>query len=231
MPRCTVTRVRRVPVGFCASADLQGFKHLNQSQLLGDFLWAPDALDAQQWLIYFISRPLIGSLEPVPIVPAALPDPSRPPLPPRPDPSSSAQTPQKKDVKSFSELLNSFPMIARQMQPGLERVFREFADVVEKAPSRPPSAPASESDGHTLVGSVGSGQSMASEDGRLTNGHAKSPATATSQSGDDQETLMRGALETAVTAAIDLFQLVDKQQLSLLGATTDLTGPASGAAH
>ncbi|KAA8567432.1 hypothetical protein EYC84_010448 [Monilinia fructicola] len=36
---------------------------------------------------------------------------------------------------------------------------------------------------------------------------------------------MRGALETAVTSAIDLFQTVDKQQLSLLGATTDLTGP------
>ena len=36
---------------------------------------------------------------------------------------------------------------------------------------------------------------------------------------------MRRALETAVTAAIDLFQGVDKQQLSYLGATTDLTGP------
>lgn len=36
---------------------------------------------------------------------------------------------------------------------------------------------------------------------------------------------MRNALESAVTAAIDLFQQVDKQQLSLLGATTDLTGP------
>ena len=36
---------------------------------------------------------------------------------------------------------------------------------------------------------------------------------------------MRNSLETAVTAAIDLFQMVDKQQLSLLGATTDLTGP------
>ena len=42
---------------------------------------------------------------------------------------------------------------------------------------------------------------------------------------EDDETVMRGALETAVTTAIDLFQMVDKQQLSLLGATTDLTGP------
>lgn len=41
----------------------------------------------------------------------------------------------------------------------------------------------------------------------------------------DEEVRMRNSLETAVTAAIDLFQMVDKQQLSLLGATTDLTGP------
>ncbi|GAO19566.1 hypothetical protein UVI_02039170 [Ustilaginoidea virens] len=42
---------------------------------------------------------------------------------------------------------------------------------------------------------------------------------------EDDEDVMRASLETAVTAAIDLFQNVDKQQLSLLGATTDLTGP------
>ena len=42
---------------------------------------------------------------------------------------------------------------------------------------------------------------------------------------DEEEDYMRKALETSVTAAIDLFQQVDKQQLSLLGATTDLTGP------
>ena len=42
---------------------------------------------------------------------------------------------------------------------------------------------------------------------------------------DEEEDYMRNVLETAVTAAIDLFQQVDKQQLSLLGATTDLTGP------
>lgn len=42
---------------------------------------------------------------------------------------------------------------------------------------------------------------------------------------EDDEDIMRASLETAVTTAIDLFQGVDKQQLSLLGATTDLTGP------
>jgi hypothetical protein len=42
---------------------------------------------------------------------------------------------------------------------------------------------------------------------------------------EDDEDVMRASLESAVTAAIDLFQSVDKQQLSILGATTDLTGP------
>src|SRR5207244_61466 len=42
---------------------------------------------------------------------------------------------------------------------------------------------------------------------------------------EEDEDVMRASMETAVTTAIDLFQGVDKQQLSLLGATTDLTGP------
>ena len=42
---------------------------------------------------------------------------------------------------------------------------------------------------------------------------------------EDGEDVMRASLESAVTAAIELFQSVDKQQLSLLGATTELTGP------
>lgn len=58
----------------------------------------------------------------------------------------------------------------------------------------------------------------------MSNGHAKPPLTVGSFTDDEQDG-MRRALESAVTAAIDLFQLVDKQQLSLLGATTDLTGP------
>ena len=37
---------------------------------------------------------------------------------------------------------------------------------------------------------------------------------------------MRTILETAVTSAIELFQKVDKQQLSFLGTSTQLTGPA-----
>ena len=47
-------------------------------------------------------------------------------------------TPRKKDIKSFHDLLNHFPMIARQMHPGLEKLFREFTTVFERPLPPPP---------------------------------------------------------------------------------------------
>jgi small subunit ribosomal protein S11 len=133
----------------------------------------------------------------------------------------------KQEIKSFGELLANFPMIARQMQPGLERLFREFGKELGKPlpppPSRSPSASGSESEiklsrAQVLADDSSSIRSWSSRNrGRL-------PFNSEEYFEDDED-LMRRSLETAVTAAIDLFRLVDKQQLSLLGATTDLTGP------
>ena len=113
-------------------------------------------------------------------------------------------------------------MIARQMQPGLERVFKEFSEEVDsRIPSALTRASAVPKRGSTTSSLSGSNGSIHS---RFSNGHTKPPSVATTFV-DEEEDYMRRTLETAVTAAIDLFQLVDKQQLSLLGATTDLTGP------
>ena len=183
--------------------------------------------------MYYISRPLVGSFEPIKITPATLPSIFAGAMAsPHPEnessdfaPGSEPSSDEKKDVKSFNELLNSFPMIARQMQPGLEKVFKEFnKEMNERAlttrprsssskPLRRPSASSSRS------GSTGSIHS------RFSNGHAKAPSVTTLRA-DEEEDYVRRALETAVTAAIDLFQLVDKQQLSFLGASTELTGSA-----
>lgn len=112
------------------------------------------------------------------------------------------------------------------MQPGLERLFREFGKELGKPlpppPSRSPSASSSEFDHklsrtETLADESSSIRSWSSRRSRL-------PFNSEEYFEDDED-LMRRSLETAVTAAIDLFRLVDKQQLSLLGATTDLTGP------
>ncbi|KAI9050810.1 hypothetical protein LZ554_004929 [Drepanopeziza brunnea f. sp. 'monogermtubi'] len=215
----------------------KGFKTLNQAQFLTDTLWYPDSLEPRQWLIYYISRPLLGIFEEVNIatatVPKLFPTGGRPPLPPRlaslPDsPMSPNSLPKKKDIQSFHDLFNNFPMIARQMQPGLEKLFKEFNMVFDKPLPPPPSAevipdplpdgPIAKAIKHVRSNSASSAPSM------RPNGHAGRRGMEDFFAEEDED-VMRGALETAVTSAIDLFQMVDKQQLSLLGATTDLTGP------
>jgi ankyrin repeat protein len=141
---------------------------------------------------------------------------------------SDSSLPKKKDIKTFNDLLDNFPMIARQMQPGLERLLKEFNSIFEKPlPPRPsaavipdplPDGPIAKAMKKARSNSTNSGSSFQS------NGHIERWAIEDFYAEDDED-VMRGALETAVTAAIDLFQMVDKQQLSLLGATTDLTGP------
>ncbi|TEY61075.1 hypothetical protein BOTCAL_0175g00160 [Botryotinia calthae] len=210
----------------------KGFKTLNQAQLLSDTLWYPDSLEPRQWLVYYISRPLVGIFEEIKITTAMLatrlPD-GRPIVPARsPSMSDSASMnglPRKKDIKSFSDLLTNFPMIARQMQPGLEALFKEFNQVYEKQLPPPPSAaniPDPVPDGPIATAMKKARSSSFSTPGQP-NGHVQRYIVDFYT--EDDENVMRGALETAVTSAIDLFQMVDKQQLSLLGATTDLTGP------
>ncbi|KAM3075957.1 hypothetical protein ACMFMG_006531 [Clarireedia jacksonii] len=213
----------------------KGFKTLNQAQLLSDTLWYPDSLEPRQWLVYYISRPLVGIFEEMKITPAMLaprlPD-GRPLLPAKTPSSSIAEStnmnglPRKKDIKTFGDLLTNFPMIARQMQPGLEGLFKEFNQVFEKQLPPPPSAtviPDPAPDGPIATAMKKARSSSISGPALRPNGHAQRYIVDFYT--EDDEIVMRGALETAVTSAIDLFQMVDKQQLSLLGATTDLTGP------
>lgn len=111
-------------------------------------------------------------------------------------------------------------MIARQMQTGLEQVFKDFHKEVDDRAANTKSPRLSRRHSGTSSNS-GSNGSIHS---RYSNGHAKPPSIATLHV-EEEEDHLRRALEAAVTAAIDLFQLVDKQQLSYLGSSTDLTGP------
>ena len=125
----------------------KGFRALNQAQLLSDAIYFPDAVDAPPWIVYYISRPLIGSPEGVVFLSTAV-DP-RSFVPSSFDVSRHvglapqvASPSHKKDVKSFGDIMNHFPTISRQMQPGLERILNEFRRAVEKPL---PAIPASES--------------------------------------------------------------------------------------
>lgn len=208
-----------------------GFKALAQAQILNDATWYPDVFEARPWLVYYISKPLVGTWEEVKIIPAVLPDPTKPRTPtektPRLKAESSDAHPKKKDINSFHELLNNFPMIARQMQPGLESLFNEFTQVFQKPLPPPPSAadiPDPRPDGPITMAMKRARSNSMSMIHTMQDNHAELPVMEDFFAEDDED-IMRASLETAVTTAIDLFQNVDKQQLSLLGATTDLTGP------
>lgn len=198
---------------------------------MSDALFYTSSNESRPWLIYYISRPLVGSYDPARIVPALVPG-TAVKIPElatmdRKNGKKDSVSPAKQEIKSFGELLSNFPMIARQMQPGLERLFREFGKELGKPlpppPSRSPSASGSETERK-----LSRTESLADESSSIrswsSRGRARLPFNSEEYFEDDED-LMRRSLETAVTAAIDLFRLVDKQQLSLLGATTDLTGP------
>lgn len=210
----------------------KGFKTLNQAQLLADAIYYPDVADGQQWLVYYISRPLIGIYQATPILPAIISDePSTERRKSLAEASAedggsgvSAATingPKKKDVKGFGDLLIQFPMISRQMQNGLEKVIRDFLAANDKPPPQPKSrsrrsSTSSQASRPSISDSVSSLKSSLS---------GVSTVHPTSLELEPEEETLRTSLETAIVAAIDLFQNVDKQQLSLLGAHTELTGP------
>ncbi|KAF2967408.1 hypothetical protein GQX73_g6169 [Xylaria multiplex] len=186
----------------------KGFKMLAQAQLLTDTIWHADTLEPRQWLIYFISRPLVGIWEDIEIPRAIFTEgmASRRAAEARQAfalENGEPSLPRKKDIKSFHDLLNNFPSIARQMHSGLEKLFKEFNTIFDKPLPPPPSA--------THIPDP-------APDGPITAAMKKVRAS-------KDEYVMRASLETAVTTAIDLFQGVDTQQLSMLGATTELTGP------
>lgn len=203
----------------------KGFKTLSQAQLLGDAIFYPDSHDGQQWLVYYISRPLIGTYQATPIVPAVISDePSKERRRLLAEASDTAgqsvvPPPKKKEVKNFGELLSQFPMISRQMQPGLENIVREFFAANDQPVQKQASRRSSMSS-HRSTPSISS--SLGSLKSSLSGSTTVHP---TALELEPEEETLRTSLETAVTAAIDLFQNVDKMQLSMLGANTELTGP------
>jgi hypothetical protein len=208
----------------------KGFKALNQAQLLMDTLHYADTHDGQQWLVYYISRPLIGSFQATPIIPAVISDePSKErrkllaEASSGPGPSSNtgggAIFPKKKVIKNFGELLAQYPMISRQMHGGLERIIREFVTASDQTVPQRSSRRSSMSSQRSAPSINGSIRSLKSSLSGSTMIHP------TALELEPEEETMRTSLETAVTAAIDLFQGVDKTQLSLLGTNTELTGP------
>ncbi|KAI1171184.1 hypothetical protein F4777DRAFT_69545 [Nemania sp. FL0916] len=210
----------------------KGFKTLAHSQLLSDAIWHADTIEPRPWLVYYISRPLVGAWEEIDIPRAVFTEgmASRQATEARQAAAlenGEPSLPRKKDIKNFHDLLNHFPSIAKQMQVGLEKLFKEFNTVFEKPLPPPPSAvhipdPAPDGPIAAAMKKVRAGSLPRPPDN--IDGQSSAPLSENFFAEDDED-VMRASLETAVTNAIDLFQRVDTQQLSNLGATTELTGP------
>jgi ankyrin repeat protein len=209
---------------------------LNQALLLGDALYYPEAIDSPPWLIYYISKPLVGFPDAISVIPTALDQKSIPKPADHKLVNGASSSAGKKQIKSFTDIMTAFPMIARQMQSGLERIFNEFKLEAEKPLPDPTLSDtassatdvASEPRKHkrrnstssiTSLGSSTAGETAVSETNTTSSSVYRSNLEMT-----PEEDELRHALENAINAAIDLFQMVDKQQLTLLGSTTDLTG-------
>ncbi|KAI5780152.1 hypothetical protein DFH27DRAFT_584579 [Peziza echinospora] len=208
----------------------KGFRSLNQAQLLHDVVFYPDGVEPQPWLIYYISRPLIGSLEQIFPPTATLQK-----KPPRAETVSNSKTgsssnalptvsminSRKKNITSFNELLQLFPLIARQTEVGLEDIFHTFTKSFEKPLPPSPTSSRQSISSRTSSRAAGNGEStgVSFASDRQSGGDYRSIRTVA------DEFSIRKALEIAVTSAIDLFQKVDQSQLTLIASTTDLTGP------
>ncbi|KAL9053463.1 MAG: hypothetical protein Q9162_004766 [Coniocarpon cinnabarinum] len=194
----------------------KGFKSLNQAQLLHDSIYWPELPQAQPWLIHYISKPLVGTPEPL------YPKLNGPPLPSKS--ADQGQSAERPDIKGFKDVLDHYPIIARQMQPGLDQLFQQFTKTAELSASAtpPPVSPASShSRRPRLRRSIGSFSSSTTLDG------AQSLKSRSSIREDEPAAEhLRQALENMVASAIEIFQGVDKNQLSFLGTSTNLSEPA-----
>ncbi|KAF8459031.1 hypothetical protein BGX38DRAFT_1151295 [Terfezia claveryi] len=207
----------------------KGFRSLNHAQLLNDLCYYPDVVEPQQWLIYYISKPLVGSLEQIPLLPAQIQTRGSKDhrFTQKAGSSSTATSPaslataRKKSVGSFNELLVLFPLIARSMQAGLEDIYVKFGRSFEKPlPPSPPSSavPSISSTSSSIAGDETAGVSFVTD--RLGNNGYRGMKSVV-----DERTI-RNALETSISSAIELFQKAEPSQLSLIASTTDLTGSA-----
>jgi len=203
----------------------KGFKRFAQAQLLADEICYTDAAETPQWLTYYISKPLVGQADPasIPSAPSFKAIPTPPLTAPKlPALATALQQPSGDAVKTLNDLLNRFPTIARNMQPGLEKLFQEFtADVAKGTPVQ---TPASGQEGEEPDDRLERTSSAVSTSSRASSFMGRT-LTRTATVLDAEENHLRGLAETLVMSAIDIFQSVDKQYLAALAAATNLSGP------
>lgn len=113
----------------------------------------------------------------------------------------------------------SFPLINRQLEPGLRQVLSELEESLLRTPTgwRDTELVSSRASITSTTSSTSYAGSSASNNPLLTNGMASSKSVS-------EEFLLRKAFEGAISAATELFQRLDQTQMDTLSNSTNLTG-------
>lgn len=171
----------------------KGFKSLNQAQLLNDAIYVAGAAESPPWLIYYISRPLLGDPEPLSsyaIQPVTVPVAEN-------GASGSVSPGTGGPFHSLMGLLTHFPVVSRQVQPGMDKQI----ELCEK-----------ELLALTLMSSLAEQQYT----------HASSVSSRVASQEDPRSTAtngkneMRAAIEALINSCILQFQAVDKHSLAFM---------------
>lgn len=127
---------------------------------------------------------------------------------------------KKGEVDSFEDLLQEFPMISRQMQPGLEKAWQLFI----KALDEPLPEPLLSSSATTLNDDAPPSPTPDETTPMMDSAELRRTRSTGSTNLNSEQRHARDSLERLVVSAIDLFQSVDQQQRSLVAESTNLTG-------
>ena len=199
-----------------------GFKNFTQSQLLADEFYYPNNVEIQPWLVYYIAKPLVGS--PTPHIAGQI-GPSSKVLANGNEetafPRQNKDVSGKKNVGSFKDVLDEYPVVARHMQPGLDKVLRGFQSTLqEQHAGREPRLRPRRQRQHSISSAT---SSAASANSGESNGFIKAPSLSSFRT-DEEEQRLRRSFEAAVYAVVDSFEQLEKQDLTNVVATSELRG-------
>lgn len=176
--------------------------------------------------MYNISRPLVGTPG------SMLPPTVAPPVPHLigainsrggNGPSDGMHKTILKPVHSFTDLLNEFPLLARELQPSLEKILHNVEASAATWTSSPlPHSPTTRARRSSSASrsSISSGRTRHSLQSGLSDGTAR--RTLPSLAPNLDEGIMKSTAEKAVTASIDALHQVSQSQLNLLASQTGL---------
>ena len=173
-----------------------------------DIIYISNTIGSEGWLVYFISRPLVGTFCAASITPAA-----------SKGSKSSVEAVNivdehidfpKKACRSFDDIIQQNPLAYRQLSSDMEQLLSNFIEMFEKPlPSLPQNMANPQSSQHRRPDSLGS------ELGHLSLMNSTTDLC-------EEEASLRQRLESVTNAAVELFRVADSHDLAQLPENTSV---------